>query len=160
MPYLPYVLTAVTSASCAALAALWLSKPAPLEATTIPPQIVDVEQSGVVVWGGWKTIDGYEAPGTTAVEIRCQRGQGKCSEAVATVFHHADGEDLEAQVFNYQVVNWDETGIEAVATAAMGECLDRRLSINLQQKTAALNWLPSEGCEGDTGHAELIGSPL
>ncbi|WP_437880989.1 hypothetical protein [Pseudomonas sp. LRF_L74] len=38
--------------------------------TTIPPLIFQYEGRGLLVWGGWKTVAGYVAPGTNAVEIQ------------------------------------------------------------------------------------------
>lgn len=74
--------------------------------------------------------------------------------------HHEAGEDLEAQVFDYQITRWDEANIEAVAARSMGLCLERRLVIHLQDKSAALSWAPPEGCEADVGRAVLVGDPL
>lgn len=160
MRYLKFLLTALASALCATYLVLWLTKPAPVENTTIPPLIFKEEQDELVVWGGWKTVAGYQAPGTNAVEIRCNRTTNTCQEAVASILHHAEGEDLEAQVFSYQVSNWDATKLEAVVEGAMGECLERRLVIHTPDKSAALSWSPPSGCEGDTGRAVLVGDPL
>ncbi|EPQ3897208.1 hypothetical protein L4P97_006745, partial [Pseudomonas aeruginosa] len=106
------------------------------------------------------TIEGYQKPGTNAVEIRCNRTSNTCHEAFATILHHTEGEDLEAQVFSYKVSSWDKTKLEAVAELAMGECLERRLVIHLPDKSAALSWSPPTGCEGDKGRAVLVGDPL
>lgn len=83
-----------------------------------------------------------------------------CSEAVATIFHHSTGEDLEAQVFHYRVVRWDDVGLEAIAEGAMAGCLGRRLVVFLSEKTAGVSWAPPTGCEGETGRAVLVGDPL
>lgn len=42
----------------------------------------------------------------------------------------------------------------------MGLCLERRLMIYLQDKTATLRWSPPAGCDADTGRAVLVGDPL
>lgn len=96
MRYLKLLLIALASALCATYLVLWLTKPAPLENTTIPPLIFKEERNALVIWGGWKTVEGYQAPGTNAVEIRCNRTFNTCNEAVASILHHFEGEDLEA----------------------------------------------------------------
>lgn len=101
MRYLNMLLIALASALCATYLVLWLAKPAPIENTTIPPLIFKMEQDELVIWGGWKTVEGYQAPGINAVEIRCNRTTNTCHEAVASILHHTEGEDLEAQVFSY-----------------------------------------------------------
>lgn len=159
MRYLKMLLVVLASVLCATYLVLWLTKPAPLENTTIPPLIFQEEPDELVVWGGWKTVAGYQAPGANAVEIRCNRTSSTCHEAVASILHHSEGQDLEAQVFTYKVSRWDANKLEAVAERAMGECLERRLVIQIPDKTAALNWSPS-GCESDTGRAVLVGDPL
>lgn len=160
MRYLNMLLIALASALCATYVVLWFAKPAPIGNTTIPPLIFKEEQDELVIWGGWKTVDGYQTPGANAVEIRCTRTSSTCQEAFATILHHTDGEDLEAQVFSYKVRSWDATKLEAVARNAMGECLERRLVIHIPDKSAALSWSPPIGCEGDTGRAVLVGDPL
>lgn len=160
MRYINYLLIALASALAAVYTALWLTKPSPLENTTIPPLIFKQTPGELTVWGGWRTVEGYQVPGTNAVEIRCNRDRNSCSEAVATILHHATGEDLEAQVFNYRVIRWNDDSLEAVAEKAMVECLDRRLVVSLKEQTAALSWYPPTGCEGDTGRAVLVGDPL
>lgn len=160
MRYLNYLLIAVASALSATYAALWLTKPSPLENTTIPPLIFKEQQGELLVWGGWRTVEGYQTPGINAVEIHCSRERGTCSEAFATILHHTIGEDLEAQVFNYQITHWDEASLEAVAGRSMEPCLERRLVISLKEKTAALNWSPPAGCEADKGQAVLVGDTL
>lgn len=160
MRYLNLLMIVLASVLGTTYLVLWLTKPAPLDNTTIPPLVFKEEQEQVVIWGGWKTTEGYQTPGTNAVEIRCNRTSSTCHEAFASILHHADGEDLEAQVFNYKVSSWDANKLEAVAENAMGECLERRLVIHIPDKSAALNWSPLPGCEGDTGHAILVGDPL
>ncbi|WP_434077641.1 hypothetical protein [Pseudomonas aeruginosa] len=160
MRYINYLLIAVTSGLCATYSVLWLTKPSPLESTTIPPLTVHATQEEIVVWGGWKAIEGYQHPGANAVEVRCNRALGTCNEALATILHHTEGEDLEAQVFNYQIIRWDESNIEAVAARSMGLCLERRLVISVRDRTAALSWSPPAGCEADKGRAVLVGDPL
>ncbi|MBD9424498.1 hypothetical protein IB232_04110 [Pseudomonas sp. PDM15] len=160
MHYVKLLLTALASALCATYIVLWFVKPAPLEITTIPPLIFKEDRGELVVWGGWKTVEGYQTPGTNAVEIRCNRTSGTCNEAFASILHHTDGEDLEAQVFNYKVSTWEAGKLEAVAERAMGECLERHLVIHLPDRSAALSWSPASGCEGDRGRAVLVGDPL
>lgn len=160
MRYLNYLLIAVASALSATYAALWLTKPSPLESTTIPPLVFKEQQGELLVWGGWKTVEGYQTPGINAVEIYCSRERGMCSEAFATILHHTTGEDLEAQVFNYQITRWDEASLEAFARSSIELCLERRLVISLNEKSAALNWQPPAGCEADKGRAVLVGDPL
>ena len=160
MRYLNVLLIALASVLCTTYLVLWLTKPATLKITTIPPLIFKEEQDYVVIWGGWKIVEGYRTPGTNAVEIRCSRRSGTCQEAFASILHHSEGEDLEAQVFSYKINQWDANLLEAVARGAMGECLDRRLVIHIPNKFAALNWFPPFGCEGDTGRAVLVGDPL
>lgn len=160
MRYLNMLLIALASALCATYLVLWFTKPAPIENTTIPPLIFKEDQDELLIWGGWKTVEGYQAPGIVAVEIRCNRTSNTCHEAVASILHHTEGEDLEAQVFSYEVSSWDATKLDAVARNAMGECLERRLVIRIPDKSAALSWSPPTGCEGDTGRAVLVGDPL
>ena len=160
MRYINYLLIAFASALVATYAVLWVTQSSPIEAATIPPLIFKQDQAELTIWGGWKTVEGHQAPGTNAIEIRCNRERDACSEAVATILHHTAGEDIEAQVFSYRVVRWDGNGLEAVAEYAMGMCLERRLAISVKDRTAALSWKPSAGCEGDTGRAVLVGDPL
>jgi hypothetical protein len=70
MRYINYVLIAVTSALCVTYSVLWLIKASPLESTTIPPLILKETMGEIVVWGGWKIVEGYQSPGKNAVE-RC-----------------------------------------------------------------------------------------
>jgi hypothetical protein len=160
MRYINHLMIALASALVAVYTVLWLTKPSPIEDTTIPPLIFKQDQAELTIWGGWDTVEGYRAPGTNAIEVRCNRDRNSCSEAVATILHHTAGEDIESQVYNYRVVRWDETGLEAVAEGAMGLCLERRLAISLKDRTAALTWAPPAGCEGDTGRAVLVGDSL
>lgn len=160
MRYLHMLLIALASALCATYLALWFTKPSPIENTTIPPLIFKEQQDGVVIWSSWKTVAGYQVPGTNAVEIHCSRTTNTCHEAVASILHHAEWEDLEAQVFSYKIGTWDTGKLEAVAERAMAECLERRLLIHLPDKSAVLSWSPPSGCEGDTGRAVLVGDPL
>ena len=158
--YFKYLLIALASALASSYAVLWFVQPSPLETTTIPPLTLNEQSGELVLWGGWKIVEGYQSPGFNAVEVRCNRKHGICSEAFATVLHHDAGEDLEAQAFHYQITRWDEAKIEAVAMRAMEQCLDRHLIIRMQEKSADLRWLPSSECEADQGHAVLTGDPL
>lgn len=103
---------------------------------------------------------GYDQPGKNAIEIRCNAAKTTCSEAYANLLHHDEGEDIEAQVFSYQVVEWTDSLLHAVAKGAMEECIDRNLYVSLNDKTASLEWMPQESCEGDIGAAVLVGDPL
>jgi hypothetical protein len=163
MPILRYVTISLASALVAAYAALWYASPAPIEqshAVTVPPLTVQEHQGDLLIWGSWKTVAGYEQPGKNAIEIRCNATKTACSEAYANLMHHDDGEDIEAQVFNYEVVEWTDSLLHAVAKGAMAECIDRNLYVSLNDKTASLEWMPQEGCDGDTGAAVLVGDPL
>ena len=147
----------------AAYAALWFANPAPLEqshAVTLPPLTVQEHQGDLLSWGGWKTVAGYEQPGKNAIEISCNFVRKTCSEAYASILHHDEGEDLEARVFNYEVVEWSDKLLHAVAKGAMADCIDRNLYVSLNDKTTSLEWIPQEGCEGDIGAAVLIGDPV
>lgn len=162
MRHLNHLIVCLATALVTGYTVLWFHHPAPAESSsvTIPPLRVVHEADELLVWGGWKTQSGYVAPGTNAVEIRCNRARGSCTEAYASIFKHDIGQDLEAQVFDYQVTAWTERRVEAVATKAMADCLDRQLLINLQDQAATLHWRPATGCEGDTGKAVLVGDPL
>lgn len=154
------LLIALVSALIAVYMVLWLTKPPRLETTTIPPPTFKRDQGELTIWGGWKTVEGYDSPGTSAVEIHCSCDHNTCSEALATILHHSTGEDLETQVFNYQIVLWDESGLEALAERAIDGFLDRRLVISLKERAAVLKWMPSPCCDGDTERSLLVGDPL
>ncbi|MBV5614701.1 hypothetical protein [Ectopseudomonas oleovorans] len=158
--YAKCLLIALASALGASYAVLWFVKPSPIESTTIPPLLLKEQQGELIVWGGWKTVEGYQAHGTSAVELRCHRERGTCTEALATILHHDSGQDLEAQVFHYQITHWDEARLEAFASKAIEHCLDKHLVIHVKDRSADLRWLPSAGCEADQGRAVLIGDPL
>ena len=160
MRYLKLLLIVLASVLCTTYVMLWVTKPAPIENTTIPPLIFKEEQGEIVIWGGWKTVEGYQTPGTNAVEIRCNLTSSRCHEAFASILHHTEGEDLEAQVFSYKVISRDAAKLEAVAERAMGECLERRIVIHIPDKSVVLSWSPPTECEGDTGRAVLVGDPL
>ncbi|TBU78180.1 hypothetical protein [Phytopseudomonas daroniae] len=138
---------------------LWLTHgdTPPVPNVLIPERLVDRLDDQLVVMGGWVTEDGYQPPGRSAVEIRCYREQQLCTEAVASIFHHTDGSDLEAQTYLYQVTSWTDLRIDAVAPGSMAGCLDRHLRLYPLDKDASLRWAPGEGCEGDTGLATLVG---
>lgn len=102
-----YLLILLASALITSYAVLWLLRPAPLESITIPPVLMKEQQGELVVWGGWRTVEGYQSQDVNAVEVRCNRDRGTCNEAFATILHHEAGEDLEAQVFHYQITRWD-----------------------------------------------------
>ncbi|MFV9655898.1 hypothetical protein ACNFCK_13360 [Pseudomonas sp. NY15366] len=162
MPILRYISVALASALVAAYAAIWIVSPAPLErvTTTIPPLRI-AQGDGLVIWGGWHTVEGYNHGSTTGVEIICKRERQTCLEAYASLLFHTEGQDLEAQAFAYEVTAWDDQHLVAISKDGMGECLDRILNVDLVGEGATLQWRPGEGdCEGDTGKAVLVGDPL
>ena len=121
MPILRYLTISLASALVAAYAALWYASPAPIEQShvvTVPSLTVQEHQGDLLIWGSWKTVAGYEQPGKNAIEIRCNATKTTCSEAYANLMHHDEGEDIEAQVFNYEVVEWTESLLHAVAKGA------------------------------------------
>ncbi|SFD92763.1 hypothetical protein [Phytopseudomonas straminea] len=138
---------------------LWLTsdKARPEPNVFIPERLADQSDGHLWVMGGWITEEGYQPPGRSAVEIRCYPEQQLCTEALATIFHHTEGSDLEAQTYLYQVTDWTDARVQAVAVGAMGGCHDRRLHLYPQDTDARLEWGPGEGCEGDSGSAVLIG---
>lgn len=163
MPIFRYLTVSLASALVAAYAALWYATPAPFEQShvvTVPPLTFQEYQGDVLIWGSWQTVAGYDQPGKNAIEIRCNHARTACSEAYANLLHHDEGEDIEAQVFNYEVVEWTDTLLHAIAKGAMGECTDRNLYVSLDHKTASLELMPQDGCEGDIGAAVLVGDPL
>lgn len=164
MRYLRYLAIALASSLLTAYTVLWFVAPTTIEFphTVIrPPLKVDQQDGQLLIWGGWETKEGYVAPGINAVEIRCDQASARCTEAYASILHHTEGEDLEAQVFSYVVQAWTDAQIQAEAGQAMG-CLDRRLLVDLTTRQARLEWSPGPeaGCEGDTGSAVLGGDPL
>jgi hypothetical protein len=164
MRYLRYISVALASSLVSAYAVLWFAAPTTVESphTVIrPPLKVEQQDGQLLIWGGWETQKGYAAPGANAVEIRCDRASARCTEAYASILHHTEGEDLEAQVYGYVVQTWTDSQIQAVAGQAMG-CLDRRLLVDLTAQQARLEWSPASeaGCKGDTGAAVLVGDPL
>lgn len=162
MPILRYLSVALASALVAAYAITWLASPAPLERTTadIPPLRV-AQGDNLIIWGGWRIVEGYDHGTTTGVEIICNRERQTCLEAYAELLHHDSGEDLSAQSFDYEVTRWDDQRLLAIDMDGMGECLDRILKVDLVGEGATLEWRPGEGdCEGDTGKAVLVGDSL
>lgn len=162
--YLRYASLSLASAMVAAYAVLWFANPAPLEqphAVVRPPLMIEQQGDGLMLWGGWETVAGFEPPGVSAVEIRCDRGRGTCQEAYASILHHDEGEDLEAQVFDYQVVEWTEQMLHATATMPDAECLTRSLVVALPGGAASLELVPdSDDCEFEPSAAMLVGDPL
>lgn len=157
---LNYLLFVVLVALGSSYLTAWLQRGDAQVSTTIPPLIFQHEGSDLLVWGGWRTVAGYVAPGTNAVEIRCRKDQKTCSEALASVHQHSEGQDLEASTYVYSVTDWTDNGIDAIAENGMGSCLDRILRIGFQPESATVQWKPGAGCEGSEGHAVLIGDPL
>lgn len=164
MTYLRYTCVAFAAALAAVYSTLWVLSPTPLEqyAVTFPPLAVTQQEGNLLLWGGWKTIAGYDHDSANAVEIRCDRKLLACVEAYASLLHHDAGEDLEAQIFNYRVDVWDEVRLVATAAKAMAECLDRVLQVDLMANGATLKWGPGSdrSCNGDTGEAILVGDPV
>ena len=164
MRYLRYLAIALASSLLTAYAVLWFVAPTTAESphtVYTPPLKVEQRDGQLLIWGSWETEKGYVAPGTNAIEIRCDRASARCTEAYASILHHTEGEDLEAQVFSYVVQAWTDAQVEAVAGEAMG-CLDPRLLVDLTTQQARLDWSPGSeaGCQGDTGSAVLVGDPL
>jgi len=107
MPILRYLTISLASALVASYTALWLANPATLEqphSVVRPPLIIEHQGDDLMLWGGWSMVAGYDAPGVNAFEIRCNRSSGSYQKAYASILHHDEGEDLEAHVFNYKVV--------------------------------------------------------
>ncbi len=162
MQYLKYLAVALSSALLSIYAALWFFGPEIVEAPhsiVRPPLKVEQQDGQLLIWGGWETQKGYDAPGTNAIEIRCEQVSERCTEAYASIHHHTEGEDLEAQVFGYAVEAWTDKEVRAVAVQAMG-CLNRHLLVDLAAQQARLEWSPGADCEGDVGAAVLVGDPL
>lgn len=161
--FLRYLFVSLASALVAAYAALWYASPATIEQShtvTVPTLTMQEYQGDLIIWGSWQTVAGYDRPGRNAIEIRCNQAKTACSEAYANLLHHDEGEDIEAQVFNYEVVEWTDTLLHAVAKGAMPECTDRNLYVSLDHKTASLELMPQDGCKGDMVAAVLVGDPL
>lgn len=59
-----------------------------------------------------------------------------------TILRHATGEGIEAQVFNYRVIRWDEAGLEAFAERADGLMSGTAIGCALKDNAAVLNWSP------------------
>ena len=164
MRYLRYLAVAVASSLLTAYTVLWFVAPTTVESPRTvytPPLKVEQKDGQLLIWGSWETKKGYIAPGTNAVEIRCDRASARCTEAYASILHHTEGEDIESQVFSYVVQAWTEAQLQAVANQAMG-CLDRHLLVDLTTKQARLEWSSSSeaSCEGESGYATLSGDPL
>lgn len=162
MPILRYLCVALASALVAAYAAIWLVSPAPLErvTTTIPPLRI-AQGDNLIIWGGWRPIQGDVYGSANGVEIICNRERKTCMEAYASLQYHTEGQDLEAQAFDYEVTTWDDQRVVTIDKDGMGECLDRILNVDLVGEGATLEWRPGEGeCEDDTGKAVLVGDPL
>jgi hypothetical protein len=148
-----------TSVITAAVTAWIVGSPADTPEPVIPPLLFSEVQGELVIWGAWKTTEGYDDPSIAATEIRCSKERMTCTEGVGHLLIHDAGQDLEAEAYGYQVESWSETSISAVANWLMAGCLNRKITINLAYKSAVLRWAPSSTCEnGDTGKAVLIGS--
>ena len=161
MPILRYLSVALASALLAAYAAVWILSPAPLERTATIPPLRIAQGDSLVIWGGWRATEGYAYGSTNGVEIICNRERQTCMEAYASLLYHTEGQDLEAQAFDYEVTAWDDQHLVAIDKDGMGECLHRILNVDLVGEGATLEWRPGDDdCEGDTGKAVLVGDPL
>lgn len=164
MPILRYLSISLASALVASYSALWLANPAPLEqlySVVRPPLIIEQQGDDLMLWGGWSTVAGYEPPTVNAVESHCNRESGSCLEAYASILHHDEGEDLEAQVFNYQVVEWTGQMLHATGVMPHAECVTRSIVVALSAGSASLELLPKgDDCEFDACAATLVGDPL
>lgn len=152
--------TLAPSAITAAVTAWIVGTPTKTPEPVIPPLLFSEVQGELVIWGAWKTTMGYDDPSIAATEIRCSKERMTCTEGVGHLLIHDAGQDLEAEAYGYQIESWSETSITAMATRLMGECLERKIAINLSQNTAELRWAPANSCEGDTGKAILIGNNM
>lgn len=114
-----------------------------------------------MLWGSWDTAAGFKPYGVNAVEIRCNRQNERCIEAYASILHHSEGEDLEAQVFSYEIAEWTEHAISATALMPDADCVARVLSVDLPNGPASLELLPDrDACEFEASTAKLVGDPL
>lgn len=152
---------ALAAALASALVTVGLTHSVTVDSPTLPPLVFSEDGGDQVIWGAWKTVQGYDAPGIHSTEIRCNKARMSCVEGLGTLLIHDDGQDLESQVFEYRVSEWGDSEITATAVTQMSGCLQRRLSIQLKDQTASLSWKPQDTCEdGDTGRAILVGDPL
>lgn len=151
--------TALASSVITAAVTAWIvGRPAATPEPVIPPLLFSEVQGEMVIWGAWKTTEGYDDPSIAATEIRCSKERMTCTEGVGHLLIHDAGQDLEAEAYGYEIENWSDTSISAVATRLMAECLERRVLVNLSQNSAELRWAPTSECKGgDTGKAVLVG---
>lgn len=160
--YHRYLYVACAAALVAVYTTMWLSAPTPLESqpVTVPPLRI-LQGENVLVWGSWRTVEGYD-PGTfNGVEIICNRERQTCLEAYAELLRHDSGEDLAAKTFSYEVTDWSDRSLIAIDREGMGECVDRILHVELVSEGATLEWRPGNAeCDGDVGKAVLVGDPL
>lgn len=76
-----------------------------------------------------------------------------------SILHHDKGEDLEAQVFNYEVVEWTEQMLHA--TSVMPCVMRSLVVVALPDGSASLELLPNgNDCVFDASAAMLVGDPL
>ncbi|MBM3113618.1 hypothetical protein GIW79_28530 [Pseudomonas sp. PA-7-1E] len=158
---LKVVLLCLSTALTSSYITLQLASPAtdlPLGTLYLPPKLVIEHAGEAVVWGGWRTRNEHVPHGDVAVEIRCHLQLKLCTEAVAGLLRHEEGEDLEAQTYLLNVSNWAPNKIEAAAV--LDDCLIRQVTINPEANTAVLRWSPKPGCQGGTGQADLVGDPV
>jgi hypothetical protein len=158
MTILKIITAALTSALVSAFFTVWLMHGSTVDHPTLPPLLFSNDGGDQVIWGAWKTVQGFDAPGTYTTEIRCNKARMSCVEGVGVLLIHEKGQDLDSQAFEYRIDEWSEGTITATAKNPMAGCLQRRLSLNLKDETASLSWAPAEGCDGgDRGKAVLIG---
>lgn len=151
--------TALATSVITAVVTAWIvGRPADTAEPVIPPLLFSEVQGELVIWGAWKTTEGYDEPSIAATEIRCSKERMTCTEGVGHLLIHSAGQDLEAEAYGYEIEDWSDTSISAVATRLMAECLERRVFVNLSQNSAELKWAPASACNGGaTGKAVLIG---
>lgn len=160
MATLRICITALTSALASALVTIWLMHDAEVDKPTVMPLVFSEDGGDRVIWGAWQTVQGFDVSGTNSTEIRCNKARMSCVEGVGTLLIHDEGQDLESQAYAYRVDEWTDSMIIATALTPMAGCLQRKLSVQLQDKTAGLSWAPTKDCEGgDAGKAVLIGDP-
>jgi hypothetical protein len=158
MTILKICVAALGSALASALFTVWLMSEQAVDEPTIPYMMFSEVNGDYVIQGAWRTVKGYNAPGTQATEIHCNKARMTCVEALGELLIHTEGQDLSAEAFEYRIEERNETSITALAITPMYGCLQRKLSIQLQEKTASLSWEPTKECtDGDIGQAVLIG---
>lgn len=158
MTILKICIAALASALASVLVTVWLMHGATIDNPTVPPLVFSENGGDQVIWGAWQTVRGYSYPASQSTEIRCNKARMTCVEGLGLLLIHEKGQDLEAQAFEYRVDEWSESTITATALTPMGECTQRKLSLQLKDETGSLSWAPGSGCkEEDKGKAVLVG---